>query len=1565
MTLRRIAFLSAFAVSIAACSEPSPRDREKPKEEPEFPVIDDFRADRTSVAPGETVTLTYKVSKADSVQIDPGVLSVSAMLEGSVTTPTLDQSTSFTLRARSEAGETTRSVAITVRTSTGVEITRFDADPKVIAPGGTTRLSWVTVDATRVQLLIEGGAVLDADAPKEGSRDVMPESNTTYVLVAEGPGGQVTSMQRVLVGFQPEITRFEATPPQITEGQSTTLSWSVVNAESIMLRDDMGNVMVPNAMSEGTRAVSPAITTTYELIATGRAGDAVSRVTVVVLPPGSARIVRFAVSPASLPGPGNVTVEWETADADTIDLTADGVSVMTFPRTPSGSISLPLSVTTLLELRVENEVGMATEAESVSVGTPDVSAPLIVHVPIAPGQLENTAMEIGATVTDVESGVAAATLFYRTVGMPAFQSVGMTTTGNDRYSAQLPASIVAVPGVEYYINAGDMASPSNVATDPASAPADVHSFTVVALDVTGPSITHTPIANDQLDGAAITVSAQIADSSGVGTVQLFYKRRADANYTAVSMAASAGAYSAMIPVAAVVAPGVDYYIEANDLAVPANSARFPTTAPATPQTFTVIMRDLQAPSIVHTVIANGQISGGAVTVNADVTDATGVGTVTLYFRTQGAGTYSSTPMMVSGALRTAQIPGLTVAAPGVDYYIEATDTAAPANTGRLPSTAPGTPYSFTVTPADTAAPTITHTPINNEQASGVAVTIQATVIDGTGVSAATLYYRAIGAGTYSQVAMTGGPQYTATIPAASVTAAGVEYYLGAVDSAPAMSASVLPASAPAMGFRFSVGRSESEPNNSAATATPLLGPGQLTAIGLGAITPAADRDYWIVDVPAGSDRYTVRFEITTGGPGLCPSPNDSYLTLYSSDGATVLLTDDDDGVGNCAWINPATDSAARALAAGRYFVRVQEDGDNATIAAYELRASMELARCGNTILELASSEQCDDGNTASGDGCSESCRLEAEGTATAPGAVFTGDISPAGDNDLYLVTVTQGQFLRAEISNGAGACPGDTVLELIGTDGNTILGTDDNDGIGNCSLINPLTDTFAANMTAGSYFLRVRAVSSGTAITGYSLDIDITSNLCGNNAVEMGETCDDGDATSNDGCSSTCQLELQATVTGNGGSYSQGIDPVGNIDWYAVVVPQGASIRVETFVPTDGTCASGNDTVIRLYASNRTTQIASDDESGLASCSLLDPVSDTEVRNLAAGTYYVTVEDWLSDDVITAYVVDIEIRMPVCGDGFVSGTEACDDGGVMAGDGCSAACLYEGPAEAEPNNTTATANVFLAAGNTSGRMIGALSSSSDVDMFSIVVPAGGGHVIGEVTNGRGGCPGSLTLRLRNSAGNTITTDTADGPGSCGRISPGGDSNVRNLAAGTYYLEVTGASAVSTYILDARVVVNGCGDLYLASGEQCDDGNTNAGDGCSPMCQLELNELEPNNTSSTAMVLNGPSVMVGGRINTGGEEDWYAIDVAQGGSLQVAVHNGGPDQCGSIDPDVEVFAPNMMMSLGQDDLDGQGNCAILHRGELFNLAAGRYYIKVDGFSATATFNYVFGATVYGP
>jgi hypothetical protein len=99
----------------------------------------------------------------------------------------------------------------------------------------------------------------------------------------------------------------------------------------------------------------------------------------------------------------------------------------------------------------------------------------------------------------------------------------------------------------------------------------------------------------------------------------------------------------------------------------------------------------------------------------------------------------------------------------------------------------------TIGAIDTTSPVITHTPVTNG-VTAVSLTISATVTDNVAVASVTLYYKVTGAASYTSVAMSAsGSTYSATIPAASVTVAGVQYYITAVDT------SANSASAPATG----------------------------------------------------------------------------------------------------------------------------------------------------------------------------------------------------------------------------------------------------------------------------------------------------------------------------------------------------------------------------------------------------------------------------------------------------------------------------------------------------------------------------------------------------------------------------------------------------------------------------------------------------------------------------------------------------------------------------------------------------------------------------------------------
>ncbi len=1531
---------------------PPPPPPDKPVS---FPTIDTFTTSAASVRPGEVVTVSWMVRDADEVRIEPGLLASTPSLSGQVDTEPLQATVTYTLRATSAAGDTQRRVTVTVVTGK-VEIVRFEAQPALIEPGQTTQLFWETTGASEVKIADGAGAVVYQGSDPMGMVEVQPTQSTTYELTVLGDEtGPKTQVAQVLVGAQPIVVSFTPNAAQITEGQSTMLQWQVQNAQTVQVRDQDDNMIVANGAANGQQQITPSVDTTYTLIATSQVGTAQKSTMVEVLAPGSPRIILFNANPVTLPGPGQVMLLWETVDADTIDLQADGMSVAGFPRTAVGTMSLEVTRNTTFTLIAENDTEQSTQTIDITVGTPDSVPPQIMHTVATGVRTEGTSEQITATIVDAESNVASATLFYRRDGQSTFQTAVLTDDGNDRFSAQIPGSAVMSPAVQYYIQATDDAPSPNGASSPAGAPANLHRLVVQPNDRTVPVINVSVVAQDQVEDQRVTVTAAVNDSTGVAAVTLYYRSQGQSLFVSVPMQPSAADYSAEIPPQAVLPPGIDYYVEAGDTIVPANVGRSPVNAPTGVLSFSVLALDRAPPVVTHTPVSNGQAEGNTVTVSAAVTDDSGVGAVTLYYKARNVSTYTTVLMTGSGDQRSAQIPVASVIQPAVDYYIEAVDLAVPTtNRGVSPSTAPTAVHAFSVSPVDIAPPTVSHSRIQDGQVPGVAISISAGVVDGSGVGAVTLYYRTIGAMNYSQVMMVGsGGTYSGQVPAASMRAPGLEYYFNAVDSSPMANAIVLPMGAPNTVFSFGTGVGEAEPNDAFGTASAFLSAASPQAIAVGGIMPASDRDYWIIDVPAGMTRYTVRLEVTAGGAGLC-TQFDSELFLFASDGTTEIISNDSGGVGTCSLIDPVVSSSARALAPGRYYVRVQEDGRNRTVAQYELRGRMDPVACGNSLVESPAGELCDDGNLIGGDGCSSTCQFEPLTTFMAPGGTFSDGISPSGNQDLYALVVTQGQFLTAFTSGSGGSgCPGDTVIDLYGTDGVTRLGTDDDGGTNSCSSIGPSTDAWTASLNAGTYWLRVRGYNSATVIGSYDINVQISDSFCGNSIVENGEQCDDGGTAPNDGCSATCQDEIAGTATGSGGSFTGALNPVGNIDWYLVTVQTGQSIRAETFVATDGMCTA--DTVIRLWPADRSTEITNDDDDGVVRCSLLDPAMDTQVRELAAGNYYISVEEYGNNSVISAYTLNIAILNPTCGDGWVSSTEQCDDSNMVSGDGCSAACAWEGTAEMEPNGLRTQATLLLPSGNTQASAVGVIGSTGDVDYYEIAVPAGG-SILAEVIGFDGGCPTDSAISLRSSTGFELASDTRDGPGDCGRISPGADSSARSLLGGTYYLRVSGTASNSTYQVRVQVFTPGCGDLYLATGEQCDDGNTNAGDGCSATCQYELTEMEPNNTSSAATSLAAISQTVSGSVGTAGDNDWYSITVLDGARIGVFSHTGAVDQCPTEDTVVTIYDDAGTVVLATDTNDGPRFCSAVYANEAGPLTAGTYRIRVAPFSMTQTFSY---------
>ncbi|MFA6973338.1 MAG: DUF4215 domain-containing protein [Parcubacteria group bacterium] len=151
--------------------------------------------------------------------------------------------------------------------------------------------------------------------------------------------------------------------------------------------------------------------------------------------------------------------------------------------------------------------------------------------------------------------------------------------------------------------------------------------------------------------------------------------------------------------------------------------------------------------------------------------------------------------------------------------------------------------------------------------------------------------------------------------------------------------------------------------------------------------------------------------------------------------------------------------------------------------------------CGNNSKE--SGEECDDGNTKSGDGCS--------GCTT----VCTQDLSAEfnGTGNIFLSTAQ------------AAACT--SVGECGGSDGFTCKNGQCQKAVCGDGFCNDCSEAFSP------------CAPTETNIN-CSRDCRAASPTCGNGKLEANEKCDDGNTQSNDGCSATCKKETCRTDCSRG-----------------------------------------------------------------------------------------------------------------------------------------------------------------------------------------------------------------------------------------------------------------------------------------------------------------------------------------------------------------------------------------------------------------------------------------------
>ena len=174
------------------------------KPPPLKPLIQEFTADRTIIHQGDSVTLTWKVDRADTIHLNPtGPSHPAQMWSSQVVTP-VPPATTYTLRVQGPGGfAESRPIKITVAAPTVsiAHIKYFKAKPSTIVVGDKATLSWEVENGATVE--IDNG--VGGDKPKAGKAVVSPTETTTYTLrVLDDKGNLQSAKATIVVNPNPE-----------------------------------------------------------------------------------------------------------------------------------------------------------------------------------------------------------------------------------------------------------------------------------------------------------------------------------------------------------------------------------------------------------------------------------------------------------------------------------------------------------------------------------------------------------------------------------------------------------------------------------------------------------------------------------------------------------------------------------------------------------------------------------------------------------------------------------------------------------------------------------------------------------------------------------------------------------------------------------------------------------------------------------------------------------------------------------------------------------------------------------------------------------------------------------------------------------------------------------------------------------------------------------------------------------------------------------------------------------------------------------------------------------------
>jgi hypothetical protein len=347
------ALMGLSALVLAGCSTTHPAD---------LPEIVSFTASSATIAPGDTVTLSWQTRSASAVEIvdDTGAsLDLSGEVGRGEVAVAPARTRFYVLRA---TGAGTRATAfVQVAVDEPLRHVFLVPVPPRIASGETAQLLWSALHNHGVRVRSDRGEAFGLKG-ESGSVEVSPDRTTVYALEAQQGGEAQTPLAAVAeVQVEPAIDVWTVTPRAAHIGERIILSWETRGADALLIAEsNLGfvlektetlevaagsvDVLVPATLPSGV-PVRDGLPLRFTLLARTAHPDVQRRRDVVAVV-GSGPSVGSVTAPEVVTLGSLFSLQWTTTGAERVTVRVGGLPVFeTLAREQSrvgaGSVQLP------------------------------------------------------------------------------------------------------------------------------------------------------------------------------------------------------------------------------------------------------------------------------------------------------------------------------------------------------------------------------------------------------------------------------------------------------------------------------------------------------------------------------------------------------------------------------------------------------------------------------------------------------------------------------------------------------------------------------------------------------------------------------------------------------------------------------------------------------------------------------------------------------------------------------------------------------------------------------------------------------------------------------------------------------------------------------------------------------------------------------------------------------------------------------------------------------------------------------------------------------------------------